>query len=168
MHNIILASNAFTDVASFRTWDLQFRVTDARYANYQGERRVGICADTARATSCSGPRTDAHGLLKWPHEADAIFIFSRPASRIEIIDPAFSEALQIDQGRQFVAAIDAGVLILAKLGFLDGLLAKTYPSVFGEVKKMAFELIGARSSTTTRSRPATDVCRPLIWQFGSC
>ena len=136
MHVVIIAYDGFTDVDLFMPWDLLFRVTDEGYANYQQSWRVSICADEKRVTSYSGLTIDTHGPLEWARDADAVFIVSGPGSRIKIADQAFLEALQIDPARQFIAAIDSGVLILAKLGLLDGLSATTYPSVFGELEAM--------------------------------
>jgi transcriptional regulator GlxA family with amidase domain len=54
-------------------------------------------------------------------------------------DPEFIEELRLDPSRQIIAAIDSGVLILAKLGLLKGLTATTYPSVFPELEAMGIK-----------------------------
>ena len=50
-------------------------------------------------------------------------------------DPFLNE-LRLDPSRQMIAGIDSGVLLLAKLGLLEGLSATTYPSVFPELEAM--------------------------------
>lgn len=136
MHVAIIAFDGFTDADLFLPWDLLYRVTDPHYAAYKGDWRVSICADTPRITSYSGLAIDAHGPLSWARDADAVFIVSGPGSRIKLKDQSFLDALTLDPGRQIIAAIDSGVLILARLGLLDGLSATTYPGVFKELEAM--------------------------------
>lgn len=132
----MVAFDGFTDVDLFLPWDLFHRVKDPHYAAYAGEWQVRICADQPRFASYSGISIDRHEPLEWAAEADAAFIVSGPGSRLKIEDPAFLAELRLEPGRQLVAAIDSGVLILAKLGLLDGLSATTYPSVFAELEAM--------------------------------
>ena len=132
----MVAFEGFTDVDLFLPWDLFYRVKDATYAAYDGEWDVRICADVARFRSYSGLAIDRHAPLEWANDADAVFIVSGPGSRIKIQEPAFLAALRLDPTRQMIAAIDSGVLILAKLGLLDGLSATTYPSVFTELEAL--------------------------------
>ena len=136
MHVALIGFDGFTDVDLFMPWDLFHRVRDPHYAAYAGDWRVTICADTARITSYSGLAIDTHGPLAWANEADAVFVVSGPGSRQKLQDRAFLDALKLDPKRQIIAAIDSGVLILAKLGLLDGLSATTYPSVFAELEAM--------------------------------
>lgn len=136
MHVAIIGFDGFTDVDLFLPWDLFYRVRDPHYAAYDGDWRVSICADAARITSYSGLAIDTHGPLALANEADAVFVASGPGSRRKIQDPAFLGALRLDAERQIIAAIDSGVLILARLGLLDGLSATTYPSVFAELEAM--------------------------------
>lgn len=132
----MVAFEGFTDVDLFLPWDLFHRVRDTTYAAYEGAWDVRICADEPRFTSYSGLAIDRHEPLAWAADADAVFVVSGPGSRIKIKDPAFLSALRLDPRRQLVCAIDSGVLILAKLGLLDGLSATTYPSVFAELEAM--------------------------------
>lgn len=136
MHVVIVAFDGFTDVDLFIPWDLLYRVKDPRYAGLDGAWRVSICADSPRITSYSGVTIDTHGPVDWAREADAVFIVSGPGSRTKLEDQAFLQALALNPSRQLIAAIDSGVLILAKLGLLEGLSATTYPSVFTELEAM--------------------------------
>ena len=136
MHVAMVAFDGFTDVDLFLPWDLFYRVKDPHYAAYAGDWRVSICADTPTVRSYSGLTIDTHGPLSWTKDADAVFIVSGPGSRAKMTDQAFLDALVLDSNRQMIAAIDSGVLILAKLGLLKGLSATTYPSVFGELEAL--------------------------------
>ena len=136
MHIAIVAFDGFTDVDLFMPWDLFYRVKDPHYAAYGGDWRVSICADQARITSYSGLAIDTHDPVSWAKDADAVFIVSGPGSRAKLEDRGFLGALELDPDRQIIAAIDSGVLILARLGLLNGLSATTYPSVFAELEAM--------------------------------
>ncbi len=132
----MIAYDQFTDVDLFLPWDLFHRVRDPDYAAYTGPWDVRICADQPRIQSYSGISIDRHAPITWANAADAVFIVSGNGSRAKIVDRAFLDALQLDPGRQRIAAIDSGVLILAALGLLEGLTATTYPSVFETLEAM--------------------------------
>jgi transcriptional regulator GlxA family with amidase domain len=136
MHVVLVAYDGFTDVDLFMPWDLFHRVRDPDYAGYSGPWRTSICADAAQITSYSGLKIDVHGPLSWARDADAVFIVSGPGSRKKLRDPSFLAELHLDPSHQMIAAIDSGVLLLAKLGLLAGLSATTYPSVFPELEAM--------------------------------
>lgn len=136
MHIVFVAFDGFTDIDLFMPWDLFHRVKDPEYAGFTGPWRVSICAKSSEICSYSGVSIRAHGPLSWASEADAVFVVSGPGSRKALKDPAFIEELRLDPSRQTIAAIDSGVLILVKLGILDGLTATTYPSVFPELEAM--------------------------------
>jgi transcriptional regulator GlxA family with amidase domain len=141
MHIVFVAFDGFTDIDLFMPWDLFHRVRDPHYAGYAGPWRVSICADTSKITSYSGLTIAAHGPLSWARDADAVFIVSGPGSREKLRDAAFLGELQLEPSRQMIAAIDSGVLILAKLGLLEGLSATTYPGVFPELEAMGVRTV---------------------------
>jgi transcriptional regulator GlxA family with amidase domain len=136
MRIAVVAFDQFTDTDLFLPWDLFHRVRDPQYAAYTGVWETAICADAPRITSYSGVTIDTHKPLAWARDADGVFIVSGPGSRAKLLDRGFLDALQLNPARQMIAAIDSGVLILAKLGLLDGLSATTYPSVFAELEAM--------------------------------
>jgi transcriptional regulator GlxA family with amidase domain len=139
MHVVMVAFDGFTDIDLFMPWDLFHRVRDPQYAGYSGAWRVSICADAKEVSSYSGLTIATHGPLNWARDADAVFIVSGPGSRKKLDDSAFLHELQLDPSRQMVAAIDSGVLLLAKLELLKGLSATTYPSVFPELEAMGVQ-----------------------------
>jgi transcriptional regulator GlxA family with amidase domain len=136
MHVVIVAFDGFTDIDLFMPWDLFNRVQDPVYAAYTGSWRVSICADAPQVSSYSGLRIDVHGPLSWARDSDAVFFVSGPGSRKKLADAPFLNELRLDPSRQMIAGIDSGVLLLAKLGLLEGLSATTYPSVFPELEAM--------------------------------
>ena len=131
-----IAFDGFTDIDLFLPWDLFHRVHDPRYAAYAGPWQVAICADQRRIASYSGLTIDSHEPLAWAADADGVFVVSGPGSRAKLVDQGFLGALRLDPRRQIIAAIDSGVLILAKLGLLTGLSATTYPTVFAELEAL--------------------------------
>jgi transcriptional regulator GlxA family with amidase domain len=139
MHIAIVAFDGFTDIDLFMPWDLLHRVQDPEYAGYSGSWRISICADAPKITSYSGLAIATHGPLRWARDSDAVFIVSGPGSRKKLGDPLFLDELCLDPSRQMVAAIDSGVLLLAKLGLLKGLSATTYPSVFPELEAIGVQ-----------------------------
>jgi len=136
MHVVMVAYDEFTDIDLFMPWDLFNRVQNPDYAGYAGSWRVSICADASQVRSYSGLQIDVHGPLSWARDADAVFFVSGPGSRKKIADSSFLNELRLEPSRQLIAAIDSGVLLLAKLGLLEGLSATTYPSVFPELEAM--------------------------------
>jgi transcriptional regulator GlxA family with amidase domain len=139
MHIAIVAFEGFTDIDLVMPWDLFHRVKDPEYANFTGPWRVSVCANSREICSYSGLSIRTHGPLSWAREAEAVFLVSGPGSRKALNEPAFIEELRLDPSRQIIAAIDSGVLILAKLGLLKGLTATTYPSVFPELEAMGIK-----------------------------
>lgn len=136
-----VAFDGFTDIDLFLLWNLFHRVHDPRYAAYAGPWQVAICADQARITSYSGLTIASHQPLAWAADAGGVFVVSGPGSRAKLEDQSFLGALRLDPRRQIIAAIDSGVLILAKLGLLTGLSATTYPTVFAELEALGVTIM---------------------------
>ena len=114
----MIGFEGFTDVDLFMPWDLFYRVKDPTYAAYDGEWDVRICAAEPRFRSYSGLAIDRHEPLAWAAQANAVFVVSGPGSRLKIKDAAWLAQLDLDPGRQLIAAIDSGVLVLAALACL--------------------------------------------------
>jgi len=132
----MLAYDGFTDVDLFLPWDLFNRGQDPDDVNYKGPWSVRICSDTAQITSNTGITFKPHGPLAELRDADGVFIVSGPGSRAKLADADFMRRLQLAPNRQVIAAIDSGVLFLARLGLLEGASATTYPGVFPELEAM--------------------------------
>lgn len=132
----VLGFDGFTDVDLFLPWDFLWRVRLPYGAGYTGDWRPVICADTPTITSYSGVQIEVSGTLADVCDADGVFIVSGDGCREKMADAQYMAALQLDPGRQRIAAIDSGVLILAALGLLEGKTATTYPSVVPELEAM--------------------------------
>lgn len=141
MNVIILAYDGYTDVDLFLPWDLFNRVQDPDYVAYEGPWRVRICSDAPEITSNTGVTIKPVGGLEELRDADAVFIVSGPGSRAKLADADFMRRLELNPERQIIGAIDSGVLFLAKLGFLDGKAATTYPGVFLELEAMGVHTV---------------------------
>ena len=132
----MLAFDGFTDVDLFLPWDFFWRVKVPYGAGYTGNWEPVICADAPTITSYSGVQISVTGTLADVRDADGVFIVSGDGSRAKMADDGFMNALKLDAGRQHIAAIDSGVLILAALGLLEGRSATTYATVFPELEAM--------------------------------
>jgi transcriptional regulator GlxA family with amidase domain len=116
----LVAYDTFTDIDLFLAWDLLKRVP---------ELDVQIVAPTPTITSSTGVTISVHGGLERVTGADGVYVTSGAGSRAIAKDVAVLAALGgIEPGRQIVAAVDSGVLILAALGHLRGKRATTYPA----------------------------------------
>ena len=132
----VLAYDGFTDIDLFLPWDFLWRVKVPYGAGYTGPWEPMICADKESITSYSGVQIRVAGTLADVVAADGVFIVSGDGSRAKLADPTYMAELRLDPERQRIAAIDSCVLILAKLGLLDGKTATTYSTVFPELEAM--------------------------------
>lgn len=132
----VLAYDGFTDVDLFLPWDFLWRVKVPYGAGYSGPWTPIFCADKPTITSYSGVEIRATGTIADVVSADGVFIVSGDGSRAKLADSDYMASLQLDPGRQRIAAIDSGVLILAALGLLRGKSATTYATVFPELEAM--------------------------------
>ncbi|MBL8299004.1 MAG: DJ-1/PfpI family protein [Rhodanobacteraceae bacterium] len=153
----VLAYDGFTDVDLFLPWDFLWRVKVPYGAGYTGEWQPMICADKPVITSYSGVPINVSGSIEDVVTADGVFVVSGDGSRAKLADPAYMARLKLDPGRQRIAAIDSGVLIIAALGLLRGLSATTYSTVFPELEAMG---------VTTRRAPL--VAHGSIATGGGC
>jgi putative intracellular protease/amidase len=117
----IIAFEQYTDIDLFIAWDLFSRVGSDRC-------RVQIVAGTPSITSVTGITIQRHAPLEAANVADAIYFCSGEGSRTLVDDPRFVEALQLDESRQVLAAVDSGAILLGRLGHLKGRRATTFPS----------------------------------------
>lgn len=91
------------------------------------------------------PIRGAHGLKFLPHESnrgkrtpDVCIIPGGPGAREGISDPSFIRWVERSiEGVPYVMSVCTGALILAKMGFLDGLSATTHRAALGRLKKLA-------------------------------
>jgi len=87
--------------------------------------RVSIASPTPRVRSMNGVVIESMASLEEASVADAVIVGSGVQTREVVADPALMARLQFDPSRQLLAAQCSGTLVLAKLGFLDGVPACT-------------------------------------------
>lgn len=133
MHRVaIVGFDGFTDIDLFLAWDLFSRVDAPDW-------KVEIVAPTERIRSSTGITIDRHAALDAANTADAVYFASGDGTRALAASRALSETLRLDPGRQVLAAVDSGTLLLATLGHLRGRRATTYP---GEELRAQLGLLG--------------------------
>lgn len=116
----LVGFDQFTDIDLFLAWDLFHRIG--------AECSVRLLAATPTITSSTGIRLDRGGPLEAASDMDAVYVCSGRGSRALADDPRLGEMLRLDESRQILAAIDSGAIVLARLGFLRGREATTYPA----------------------------------------
>lgn len=121
----IVVFNQFTDLDFYLPWDLLNRV---RLLKLHENWNVEILSDLSELTSATGLKLKSTKPLKFANECDAIFFCSGAETRKLIDDKKFLDNFQLDEKKQFIAAIDSGALILGALGLLKGRRATTYPT----------------------------------------
>lgn len=129
----IVTFDDFTDLDLFILWDLLNRVE-------RPDWQVKLLGDKESHTSSTGVEVKMHGRLSEAGQSDAVLFCSGRGARAKVNDEAFLGALDLDEGRQLLGAIDSGALLLGALGFLKGKRATTYPSA--ELKR-SLEGMGA-------------------------
>lgn len=141
----IVVFDNFTDLDFCLPWDLLNRV---RTLKLRDNWNVEILSDSPKVTSATGLDLLITKPLKFANECDAVFFCSGYETRKLIQDQNFLNKFQLNESRQYIAAIDSGALILGALGLLKGKKATTYPTAFEalseycEVVKEPFVEIG--------------------------
>jgi transcriptional regulator GlxA family with amidase domain len=121
MHIAILTFDGFNELDSLIAYGMLSRIRllgDTRW-------RVSIASPTARVTSMNGLTIDAHIGLPEACGADAVVIGSGMKTREVAQDRSIMDQLQLDAGRQLIAAQCSGTYLLAKLGLTAQLAACT-------------------------------------------
>lgn len=118
MHTAILTFDAFNEIDSLLAFHMLNRVKRPNW-------RVTICAPTPSVTSMNGLTITAQSTLEEASAADAVIIGSGRRTRELVNDASLMASIQLDPGRQLIAAQCSGALMLAKLGLLQGVPACT-------------------------------------------
>lgn len=134
MKTSIVIFDNFTDIDLWLMWDLLNRV---RVDNW----RVQIVGDREEHVSVTGVLTKTHARLDEAASSDAVLIVSGPGTRDRILDDEWLAELKLDPSRQIIGSICSGSLIIAKLGFLDGKTATTYPTSKSVLESLGIEVI---------------------------
>ena len=118
MHIAILTFEGFNELDSLVALGILNRIK-------RPDWRVSIACPSARVRSMNGVVMDAQASLSEASAADAVIVGSGLLTRDIVKDPGIMAELRFDPSRQLLGAQCSGTLILAKLGFLDGVSACT-------------------------------------------
>jgi transcriptional regulator GlxA family with amidase domain len=118
MHIAILTFQGFNELDSLVALGVLNRVKQPGW-------RVTLCCPEATVTSMNGVVVHAQSRLEEARSANAVVVGSGIKTREVVDDPALMAALQLDPGRQLIAAQCSGTLVLARLGLLGAVPACT-------------------------------------------
>jgi transcriptional regulator GlxA family with amidase domain len=118
VHIAILTFEGYNELDSLIALGVLNRVKKSNW-------RVSIASPTPRVRSMHGVVIESMATLEEASAADAVIVGSGVQTREVVADRALMARLQFDPSRQLLAAQCSGTLVLAKLGFLDGVPACT-------------------------------------------
>jgi transcriptional regulator GlxA family with amidase domain len=118
MHIAILTFEGFNELDSLVALAILNRVKQPGW-------RVSIACPTPRVRSMNGVFMDAQVSLREASSADAVIVGSGVLTRDIVKDRSIMADIHLDPARQLLGAQCSGTLVLAKLGFLDGVSACT-------------------------------------------
>jgi transcriptional regulator GlxA family with amidase domain len=118
MHIAILTFEGFNELDSLVALAILNRVKQPGW-------RVSIACPTPRVRSMNGVFMDAQVSLREASSADAVIVGSGVLTKDIVKDRSIMADIHLDPARQLLGAQCSGTLVLAKLGFLDGVSACT-------------------------------------------
>jgi len=121
MNISIIIFDKFTDIDLFLMWDLLNRVQIKDWS-------VRILGEKEAHVSATGISITTHGRIEEANNADAVLFVSGQGVRDRIVDESWLSRFALDPEKQMIGSICSGSAILAKLGFLEGKTATTYPT----------------------------------------
>ncbi len=133
---VIVAFDNFTDVDVFLPWDLLNRVKfrDKDFV-------VKIVGTKEKHASKGGIELAMHGMIEECNDADLVFFSSGPETRLLYKDPAYLSRFNLNPEKQLICSMCSGALLIAALGFLNGLTATTYPTAYTALKNLGIEVV---------------------------
>nr|AIA17158.1 Putative amidotransferase [uncultured bacterium] len=130
----IVIFDKFTDIDLFLMWDLLNRV---RVEGWE----VKILGENDAHLSATNIEIKTHGRVEEANESDAVLFVSGQGTRDRIADEIWLAKFNLNAEKQFIGSICSGSLILARLGFLDGKTATTYPTSKNALENFGVEVI---------------------------
>lgn len=124
----------FTDLDFFLPWDLLNRV---KALGFDLEWNVEILGDKSHHFSSAGLKIETTKPYSFAIECDALFFTSGPGVQELLNNQFFLNNFEFNMNPKYIAAIDSGTLILAKLGLLAHKCATTYPTHKDKLKNYA-------------------------------
>ncbi|MGI9054851.1 MAG: DJ-1/PfpI family protein [Pyrinomonadaceae bacterium] len=130
----IVVFDKFTDVDLWLMWDLLNRV---RVENWE----VKILGEKSAHLSATNIEVKTHGRIEEANDADAVLFVSGQGTRDRIADENWLSRFKLNAEKQLIGSICSGSLILAKLGFLEGKTATTYPTSKAVLEDLGVEVV---------------------------
>ena len=130
----IVIFDKFTDLDLWLMWDLLNRV---RIADWE----VKILGEKDVHLSATNIEVKTSGRIEEANDADAVLFVSGQGTRERITDEHWLKCFDLNAEKQFIGSICSGSLTLAKLGFLEGKTATTYPTSKAVLESFGVEVI---------------------------
>lgn len=130
----IVIFDKFTDVDLWLMWDLLNRV---RLENWE----VKILGEKETHLSATNIEVKTSGGIEEANSSDAVLFVSGQGTRDCIADENWLGKFKLNPEKQFIGSICSGSLILAKLGFLEGKTATTYPTSKSVLESLGVEVV---------------------------
>lgn len=121
MHIAILTFDGFNELDSLIAYGMLSRISLLGDPDW----RVSIASPTTKVTSMNGLTMDAHVNLTDANAADAVVIGSGMKTRDVANDAFILDQLQLNPSKQLIAAQCSGTFLLAKLGLIGSMPART-------------------------------------------
>jgi transcriptional regulator GlxA family with amidase domain len=118
MHIAILTFQGFNELDSLIALGVLNRIKKPGW-------RVTLCCPDSEVTSMNGVTIKAQSSLEEAASADAVVVGSGIKTREVVEAPELLSRIRLNPARQLIAAQCSGTLILAKLGFVEGVPACT-------------------------------------------
>ncbi|WP_413291303.1 DJ-1/PfpI family protein [Bdellovibrio sp. HCB337] len=134
----IIVFDDFTDLDFYLPWDLLNRV---RLLKLKDNWNVEILCDSSDIKSASGLSLRPTKPYSFASKCDAVLFCSGSETRRLVNDKSFLDKFQLDEKKQYIAAIDSGALILGALGLLKGKRATTYPTAAEALKRFGVNVV---------------------------
>lgn len=130
----IIVFDKFTDLDLWLMWDLLNRVKIENWeVKILGEKDVHVSAANAEVKT--------HGLVEEANDADAVLFISGQGAREKVTDEKWLGRFDLSAEKQLIGSICSGSLLLAKLGFLKGKTATTYPTAKTALENLGVETV---------------------------
>jgi len=133
---VLVAFDRFTDIDIFLAWDLLNRVK-YRDKDFQ----VKIVGTAASHKSIRGLDVATHGRIEECNDADLVFFGSGVETRNLIKDTSYLSRFKLNPEKQIICSMCSGALLIAALGYLRGLSAITYPTVYELLRSFDVEVL---------------------------
>jgi putative intracellular protease/amidase len=130
----IVIFDKFTDLDLWLMWDLLNRV---RSDNWE----VKILGEKEMHLSATNIEVKTSGRIEEANQADAILFVSGQGTRDIIANENWLSKFKLNPEKQLIGSICSGSLILAKLGFLEGKTATTYPTSKNLLESFGVEVL---------------------------